>query len=178
MIVMNPRRGRSRRRKSGGRRRRASNMKLILRNPTTSSTIGAVKRGFSLESVKMVAPIALGAVGNVYASEWLASKLPASYRGGIVENLIGVVSAGGFLAISALVKQPALGQKLFLGGMTQVLIKSLLPYVVQFTGDPGTAFGRPIIAAAPTVKTLPVPPATVAANESAKSAQMNEFILN
>lgn len=176
MIVMNPRRSRKARRK-GTRRRKARNMRLILKNPTASSAVSAVKRGFSFESIKTVLPIALGAVGNVYASEFVASKLPSSFRGGWKDNIVGALTAGAMLAISSVAKQPALGQKLFIGGLTQVVIKSLLPYVVQFTGDPGTAFNRPIISV-PTVKTLPAPPSNEAATASAASKQMAEFILS
>jgi len=175
MVIMNPRRGRARRKTT--RRRKSRNMRLILKNPTASGTVSAVKRGFSFESVKTVLPIALGAVGNVYAQEFVASKLPAGFRGGWKDNVVGIVTAGGMLAISTALKQGALGQKLFIGGLTQVVIKSLLPYVVQFTGDPGTAFNRPIIAtSAPATKALPAPNAEATA--SAASKQMAEFVLS
>ncbi len=153
MIVMNPKRTRRSSRRKGSRRRRSNGNRFIFKNPSLSSASGAVKRGFSTESVKLVLPIAAGAVGNVYASEFIAAKTPDfPYK----DRIMPFLTAGGMLAVAALLKQPALGFKLFTGGMTQAVIKTLLPYVVSITGDPGTAFNRPIIAAAPQ-KALPAP---------------------
>lgn len=173
MIVMNPRKGRRSRRKHSRRRRSNSTARFVFKNPSLSGATSAVKRGFSAESVKLVLPIAAGAVANVYASEFTAAHVPDfPYK----DKLMPFITAGGLLAGSVLLKQAPLGFKLFTGAMTQAVIKTLLPYIVQFTGDPGTAFSHPIMPSA-MPKALPAPAQMPAMSEFIQSG-MNEFIQN
>lgn len=99
-------------------------------NPGVSvgGTLGAVKTGFQPKTLISYAPVALGGLLNIYASDMIANRLPAGWQVGWKRILVNVASAGVLGGVTAMISKKY-ASKVFVGGMLQAAVAGLTPYV-------------------------------------------------
>jgi hypothetical protein len=106
---------------NGRRRRRARNTGWApgyALNP--GAILGSAKKGFSLDVVTATVPLALGALGNIYARKMIRPYLPAFLQNQWSDAAVGLATAGGLAALTKTFN-PGYSHRVLLGGIVQVL---------------------------------------------------------
>lgn len=104
------------------RRRRGRNPSWIPGYATNpGSLVGSATKGFSLNAITGVVPVAAGAFGNLYLSRTISGYAPSIITGNTIGQIgLGVASAGVLAGAVGMVAPKYSGQVL-LGGLAQVL---------------------------------------------------------
>lgn len=95
------------------------------RNPAATLRLGTgrLMAGLKPGMIMGVAPIAAGAIANLWLTPRVASYLPAGWQSGIRKSVVGLLSAGGIAAISGMAA-PRFAAKLAVGAVAQTVIEA------------------------------------------------------
>jgi hypothetical protein len=96
---------------------------LSIRKP-----LGAITRGFSLETLSKAAVVTSGALGNAWLSGMIGGFMPGFLATGIGSYATGLASAG-LLGAGVGMVAPRFAAPIFFGGVLEVMMRAFKQYV-------------------------------------------------